>query len=123
MTYSVSSSEEGTAAMSRRKAMTTLTRWVLGHKKLVVALWVVLTAAGVAAMGPAARAFEQQFNIPGKEAFGASSRIAAAYGNGGDVAPLVPVVSLPQGTTVDSRGVRAGLSAALAKISAAVPHA
>ena len=51
--------------MSERGAMTTLTRWVLGHRKLVVALWVVLAAAGVATMGPANRSFEQQFNIPG----------------------------------------------------------
>jgi RND superfamily putative drug exporter len=107
--------------MPERSAMTTLTRWVLGHKKLVVALWVVLAAAGVAAMGPADRSFEQQFNVPG-EAFAANSRIAATYGNGGDVAPLVPVVSLPAAKTVDSPGVRAELASALERIRAAVPH-
>ena len=84
--------------------MITLTRWVLGHKPLVVAVWVTLAVAGVAAIGPADKAFEEQFNIPGKEAFAANSQIAAAYGNGGDVAPLVPVVTLPAGTTVDSPG-------------------
>jgi putative drug exporter of the RND superfamily len=108
--------------MSRRNAMTTLTGWVLGHKRLVVALWVVLAAAGVAAMGPADRAFQQQFTIPGKEAFAANSQIAQTYGNGGDVAPLVPVVTLPPGTTVDSPGVTDELRAALARIQAAVPH-
>jgi RND superfamily putative drug exporter len=108
--------------MSKRSAMTTLTRWVLGHKKLVVALWAVLTVAGVAAAGPADKAFEQQFNIPGKEAFAANTRIVETYGSGGDIAPLVPVVSLPQGKTVDSPAVRAGLEKALAKIEAAVPH-
>jgi RND superfamily putative drug exporter len=108
--------------MSKRSAMTTLTRWVLAHKKLVIAVWAVLTVAGVAAMGPADRSFEQQFTIPGKEAFVANSRIAAAYGNGGDVAPLVPVVSLPAGTTVDSPGVAADLATALARIEDAVPH-
>jgi RND superfamily putative drug exporter len=108
--------------MSKRNSMTTLTRWVLGHKKLVVGLWIVLAAAGVAAMGPASRSFEEQFNIPGKEAFAANSQLAAIYGNGGDVAPLVPVVSLPQGTTVDSPGVRSDLASALAKIKAALPQ-
>ena len=39
--------------MSNRNAMTTLTRWVLGHKKLVVGLWLVLAIAGFAAMKPA----------------------------------------------------------------------
>ena len=99
--------------MPERNPMPTLTRWVLAHKKLVVALWVALAAAGVAAMGPADRSFEQQFNIPGKEAFVANSEIVETYGNGGDAAPLGPVVSLPPGRTVDSPGVRADLTKSL----------
>jgi putative drug exporter of the RND superfamily len=109
--------------MSERSAMATITRWVLGHKKLVVGLWVALAVAGLAAIGPADRSFQQQFNVPGKEAFAANSQIAASYGNGGDVAPLVPVVSLPEGKTVDSPGVRSDLEGALAKIQAALPDA
>src|SRR5688500_14402887 len=105
--------------MSERNAMAALTRWVLGHKKLVAGLWVVLALAGIAAMGPADRSFNEQFNVPGKEAFAANSQIAATYGNGGDVAPLVPVVSLPEGKTVDSPGVTSQLEAALAKVKAA----
>ena len=31
--------------MSHRNAMTTLTRWVLRHKKLVLGLWVILALA------------------------------------------------------------------------------
>jgi putative drug exporter of the RND superfamily len=107
--------------MPKRSAMTTLTRWVLGHKKLVVALWVALAIAGVAAMGPADRSFEQQFNLPGEEAFVANSQIVETYGNGGDAAPLVPVVSIPEGKTFDSPAVQADLAAALDKIEAAVP--
>jgi len=109
--------------MSERDAMAALTRWVLGQKKIVVGLWAVLAVAGVAALGPADRSFEQQFNVPGKEAFLANSQIAATYGNGGDAAPLVPVVSLPAGKTVDSPGVRADLTDALAKVKGALPDA
>jgi RND superfamily putative drug exporter len=108
--------------MSKRNSMTTLTRWVLLHKKLVVGLWAILAVAGVAAMGPANKAFEEQFNVPG-EAFAANSQIAAIHGNGGDVAPLVPVVSLPEGKSVDSPGVQADLTAAMAKVKAALPDA
>jgi RND superfamily putative drug exporter len=108
--------------MTESNAMARLTRWVLGHKKLVVTLWIALAVAGVAAMGPADRSFEQHFNVPG-EAFAANSRIAATYGSGGDVAPLVPVVSLPDGKTVDSPGVRAELEHALSKVRAALPEA
>jgi RND superfamily putative drug exporter len=109
--------------MSERNAMTTLTRWVLGHKKLVAGLWLALAVAGVAAMGPADRSFEQQFNLPGTEAFVADSKIVETYGNGGDAAPLVPVVALPVGKTVASPGVATDLAVALARIEAAVPHA
>jgi hypothetical protein len=49
--------------------------------------------------------------------------LAAIYGTGGDVAPIVPVVTLPAGTTVHSPGVRDDLDAALAKIEAALPGA
>ncbi len=109
--------------MSKSNSMTTLTQWVLGHKKLVVGLWVMLAVAGIAAMGPANRSLNDQFSIPGKEAFAANSQIVKTYGNGGDIAPLVPVVSLPKGRTVDSPGVRAELKGALARIQAALPNA
>ena len=109
--------------MSNRNAMATLTRWVLGHKKLVVGLWIVLAISGFAALKPAGDALSTSFNIPGSEAFSANSRIAEVYGNGGDVAPIVPVVTLPEGTTVDSPGVAGELKAADAKVKAALPDA
>ncbi len=109
--------------MSKRNSMATLTRWVLSHKGLVVGSWVMLAVAGIAAMGPADKSVNNQFNIPGKEAFAANSQIVETYGNGGDVAPLVPVVSLPEGKTVDSPGVQAELKGALAKVEAAIPDA
>jgi RND superfamily putative drug exporter len=109
--------------MQQRNWMRTLSLWVLGHKKVVVGLWVAFAVAGVAAIGSADRAFEQEFNLPGKEAFVANSEIAKTYGNGGNSAPLVPVVALPSGTTVDSPGVTAQLRRAMARIQAALPHA
>jgi RND superfamily putative drug exporter len=109
--------------MSEGKAMATLTRWVLAHKRLVLGLWLVVAIGGLAAMRPAGDALSEQFNLPGTEAFIANSRVAAVYGNGGDVAPLVPVVTVPKGKTVDSPGVAAQLEAALAKVRKAVPNA
>jgi RND superfamily putative drug exporter len=114
---------ERTDDMSKRNAMATLTRWVLAHKRLVLGLWLVLAIGGLAAMRPAGDALSGQFNLPGTEAFVANSRVAAVYGNGGDVAPLVPVVTLPKGKTVDSPGVARQLEAALAKVQAALPDA
>ena len=103
--------------------MAALTSWVLKHKRLVLGLWLVVTVAAFAAVGPAGKALSQQFNVPGREGFETNKELAAIYGNGGDVAPIVPVVQLPQGTTVDSPGVSAQLDAALAKVEAALPLA
>ena len=102
--------------MSKRNSIATLTRWVLGHKKLVVGLWLILAIGGFAAIKPAGDALSTSFNIPGSEAFTANSRIAKVYGNGGDVAPIVAVVTLPRGSSVDSPGVGHELTAALAKV-------
>ena len=103
--------------------MKVLTRFVLDHKRLVVGFWLVVTVAAFAAIGPAGKALSQQFDVPGREGFETNKELAAIYGNGGDVAPLVPVVQLPDGKTVDSPGVREQLDAALAKVEAALPEA
>jgi RND superfamily putative drug exporter len=102
--------------------MAALTGWVLRHKRLVLGLWLVVWIASIAALGPAGSSLSQQFNIPGREGYETNKELAAIYGTGGDVAPIVPVVTLPVGTTVDSRGVRAELAAALAKVEAALPE-
>ena len=103
--------------------MNVITRFVLDHKRLVLGFWLVVTIAAFAAIGPAGKALSQQFSVPGREGFETNEELAALYGNGGDVAPLVPVVTLPRGTTVDSPGVSEQLAAALAKVAAALPEA
>jgi putative drug exporter of the RND superfamily len=102
--------------------MNALTRFVLDHKRLVVGFWLAVTIAAFAAIGPAGSSLSQQFDIPGREGFETNSELAAIYGAGGDVAPIVPVVTLPEGKTVDSPGVRAELDAALSKVEAALPE-
>nr|MBA3348176.1 hypothetical protein [Actinomycetota bacterium] len=103
--------------------MNRLTGFVLHHKKLVLGLWLAVTVAAFAAIGPAGSSLSQEFGVPGREGFETNKELAELYGNGGDVAPLVPVVQLPQGTTVDSPGIRRELDAALAKVHAALPEA
>jgi putative drug exporter of the RND superfamily len=103
--------------------MNVLTHFVLDHKRLVLGFWLAVTVAAFAAVGPAGSALSQQFDVPGREGFETNEQLAELYGNGGDVAPIVPVVELPQGTTVDSPGVGEQLDAALAKVEAALPEA
>ena len=103
--------------------MNVLTRFVLAHKRFVVGCWVAVTIVAFAAIGPAGSSFAQRDSIPGREGFETNKELAAIYGNGGDIAPIVPVVQLSEGTTVDSPGVRDELNAALAKVEAALPDA
>jgi RND superfamily putative drug exporter len=104
--------------------MTTLTRLVLAHKRLVAGFWLLVTIAAFAAIGPAGDALSEEFTtVPGREGFETNREVADIYGNGGDVAPILPVVTLPQGTTVDSPGITEELDAALARVEAALPGA
>jgi putative drug exporter of the RND superfamily len=90
--------------------MQRLTRRVLQHKRLVALGWLLLTIVGIGAAGPASEALDQRFSVPGREGWEASQEIQRVYGNGGETLPLVPVVTLPEGTTVDSPGVREQLT-------------
>jgi RND superfamily putative drug exporter len=107
----------------RTDPMVRLTRWVLAHRRLVAGLWIVVTVAAFAAIGPAGDALSEEFTVPDREGFETNQQIASIYGNGGNAAPIVPVVRLPEGTTVDSPGVTAELGAALAELEAALPQA
>jgi RND superfamily putative drug exporter len=101
-----------------------LTRWVLAHKRTVVIAWLVLTIAGIMAAGPASDALESEFSVPDKEGWETNVAIADRYrGTGGDTAPLVPVVTLPEGKTVASPGVRADLAQIDARLNEALPNA
>jgi putative drug exporter of the RND superfamily len=102
--------------------VSSLTRWVLAHKRTVVVSWLVLTLAGVAAAGPASDALDPEFSVPGKEGWETQRLIETRYGGtGGDTAPLVPVVTLPEGTTVDAKGVRAELAVIDDRLREALP--
>ena len=96
--------------------MSTLSRWILSHKLIVVLFWLATAIAGVASSSQAVNALSQQFTLPGREAYETNDTIVKIYGNGGgDTSPLVPVITLPAGTTVDTPGVRAQLRAAFAR--------
>jgi RND superfamily putative drug exporter len=104
--------------------MSSFTRWVLAHKRLVVVGWIVLTVAGIAAAGPATNALKGEFSVPGKEGWTTTVAIAKKYGtdrNGSK--PLVPVVTLPDGKTLRSPGVAADLKRVDDRLKAALPGA
>ncbi len=102
--------------------MSSLTRWVLAHKRTVVLTWVVLTIAGIMAAGPATDALDPEFSVPNKEGWETNVDIAQKYrGTGGDTSPLVPVVQLPKGTQADSPSVKADLAKVDRSLEKALP--
>jgi RND superfamily putative drug exporter len=104
--------------------MSALTRWVLAHKRTVVVFWIVMAVAGIAAAGPASRALDPEFSVPGKEGWQTNVAINQRYrGTGGNSTPLVPVVTLPRGTTVDSPKARADLRRLDRELRKALPGA
>jgi RND superfamily putative drug exporter len=102
--------------------MQKLTHRVLQHKRIVVIGWVVLTLIGIGAAGPASKALNQKFSVPGREGWETNQKIIHTYGNGGENPPSLPVVTLPSGKTVDSPGVRSQLAALESRISQGSKH-
>jgi RND superfamily putative drug exporter len=97
--------------------MPQLSRFLLGHKLAVLAAWLVVLVAGVGAAGAVSARLSQEFAFPGEEGYEANVAILRAYGNGGPGNPLVPVVTLPAGVTVDSPGVRPALGRAFGAVA------
>jgi putative drug exporter of the RND superfamily len=97
--------------------MPRLSRFLLGHKLAVAAAWLLVLVGGMAAAGAVPARLSQEFAFPGEEGYEANVAILRAYATGGPGSPLVPVVTLSEGLTVDSPGVRAALAAAFGGVA------
>jgi RND superfamily putative drug exporter len=101
-----------------RGSMTTLSGFVLRHKRLVGLFWLAVLVAGLAASSHVSnRLSTSEFALPGKKSYQAAVTITRLYGNGGNAKPLVPVVTLPADTTVDSPGVKQALARSFATVA------
>jgi RND superfamily putative drug exporter len=101
-----------------------ISRFVLSHKLLVAFAWLVIFVLSVALIGPAINRLSDDFTSPGTESYDANVQILATYnGTGGITDPVVAVVDLPDGTTVESPGVREELDAAMGRVQEAMPPA
>jgi RND superfamily putative drug exporter len=90
--------------------MNRLTALVLRHRLLVIALWLVIAAAGGVTVSTTVGRLSQSFAAPGSPAQNAADRIAATYHIDANADPDVVVVTLPAGAAVDSPAVRGNLS-------------
>ncbi|MEA2140679.1 MAG: hypothetical protein QOC91_778, partial [Solirubrobacteraceae bacterium] len=102
--------------------MASLTRWVLAHKRIVVAFWLILTLIGMASAGSATKALKQKYSVPGKEGFVTNQQISRDFhGTGGNGAPLLPVVTLAAGRSASSPAAVAQLRGIEARLQRTLP--
>ena len=103
--------------------MTTITRRVLAHRRIVAAFWIAVTLVGIATVSQSTKSFSKQFSVPGRQGYETNSQILRLFHQGGRTAPLVPTVTLPAGTSINSPAVRSGLRAVESRLRTAIPGA
>lgn len=94
-------------------------RWtglVLRARWLVVLLWTVLTIVGGVLAPTTIDRLGYDFGLPGQDAYETNQQILRQFGNGGEIDPLVLVLSLPDGRSFDDTEVRSQYAEALGKI-------
>jgi putative drug exporter of the RND superfamily len=97
--------------------MERLSRFLLRHRLGVGLCWLAVLAVGVATAGSVSGRLSTDFSLPGAKSYEANQAILRVYGNGAQARPLVPVVTLPAGTTVDSAGARQALERAFGAVA------
>jgi RND superfamily putative drug exporter len=99
-----------------------LTRWaefVLRRRKTVVFFWLAMVVVGVFSAGKTSNRLSVDFSLPGQPGYETSKQIIDTYGNGGEMAPSIVVVTVPETTTVQAQATR--IDAVFDQIRQAVP--
>ncbi len=102
-------------------AIARLARFALAHRRLVVAVWAVVFVAGAIGAGQVSKRLSFNFSLPGQPGYETAKKMAHLYGNGGETAPSLVVVTVPAGQTVLADQHQIG--AAFTQARAAEPHA
>ena len=103
--------------------MTTLTRQVLAHRRIVAVFWIAVTLVGIATVSQSTKSFSKEFSAPGRQGYETNTQILKLFHQGGRSAPLVPAVTLPAGTSMNAPAVLSGLRAVESRLQAAIPGA
>ena len=105
---------------AERGALARLARVVLRHRKLVVALWLVLLVAGGIGAGRVSDRLTFDFALPGQPGYETAKQIERVYGNGGEQAPSILVVTASRGESV--RRDAAAIGTAFQRLRRAQPQ-
>jgi RND superfamily putative drug exporter len=90
----------GGSAPAPPGALARLARLVLAHRRLVIALWMVLFVAGALGAGHVSKRLTFDFSLPGQPGYETAKQIDRLYGNGGENPSAVLVLTVPAGHTV-----------------------
>lgn len=88
------------ASVPATGALAALSRFVLRHRRLVIGAWLLLLVAGAMGAGRLSDRLSTTFSLPGQPGYETARQIERVYGNGGEQAPSVLVVSAPRGKTL-----------------------
>src|SRR5258708_17405468 len=80
-----------------------LARRILRHRRLIFAFWAVAFVGGMAGSGAVSNRLTFDFSLPGQPGYETAKQITRTFGNGGDIAPAIAVVTLPPGQAVSSQ--------------------
>lgn len=72
---------------------------VLRRRRVVLFLWLVVAATGLATLSTTIGRLSPDLTIPGQPSFVADARIDALYGSGGNALPVIVVATAPFGTS------------------------
>ena len=100
-------------------AISRLARFVLAHRRVVIASWLLLLPAGIYGASHVSNRLKADFSVPGQPGYETAKKITHLYGNGGKSDPTVVLVTLPRGHTVAGETRR--LARAFNRARATVP--
>jgi RND superfamily putative drug exporter len=107
------------SAIDERAVIARLARFVLAHRRLVMAAWLVVFLAGAAGASHVSKRLSSDFSLPGQPGYETSLEITRLYGNGGLEPPSLVVLTVPAGHTV--LGERGQIVAAVTRMRASLP--
>ncbi len=97
-----------------------LARWVLAHRRIVIAVWILAFLVGGMGAGNVSKRLSFNFALPGQPGYETAKRIAHEYGNGGESPSSIVVVTAPAGQTIAAEQAR--VAAAFQHARASVPR-
>ncbi|MGC8464461.1 MAG: MMPL family transporter [Acidimicrobiales bacterium] len=76
------------------------TRWIIGHKKIIFSLWIVIFVLGGISTASFEKRLSYNFALPGQPGYATSQIINQVWGNGGANPPAIAVITASGGQSV-----------------------